>query len=248
MGAGGVFVSILPGVGLATFGVGAGVTGLAGSSGLQPLISAAHRPMLATSASAWNLNVLVTMLLLRGVSDGQGHPKVMEKPKARASGPHAKTTVRAMTCHTCTAAYYSCLSRYHQRTSAFSGRKTGAAHEVRQEPASSGLEGQTKRSFHRRGRTRRHWYVRKTIPATEPGDRLCRSCLTELQKKLKFCDSIDRRSQMKCQFVFSRPSSRLELSSLRGWPWPVLAPRPTQRLLDHGIRRWPVPVPNRGGP
>jgi hypothetical protein len=49
-----------------------------------------------------------------------------------------------MTCHTCTAAYYRWLSRYHQRTSAFFGRKAGAAHEGRQEPASSGLEAQTK--------------------------------------------------------------------------------------------------------
>src|SRR5271165_5702011 len=150
MGAGGGFAaSVLGGSGLETVGAGPGVTGLAGSSGLHPLISAAPRPMLATSASAWNLNVLVTMLLLRWSQTG-GVIRSNYKPKGRPPSPHAKTTVRAMARHTCTAFYCSCLSLPHQRASAFSGRKTSAEHEVRQEPASSGFQAQIRKSSYRR--------------------------------------------------------------------------------------------------
>jgi len=64
--------------GVVALGAGAGVTGLAGSSGLQPLTIATHRPMLAKIAHALNPNVLVTMLLLWKGSDEQAHLKSEE--------------------------------------------------------------------------------------------------------------------------------------------------------------------------
>ncbi len=179
---------------------------MAGSSGLHPLVSAAHKPMLATRASDWNLNVLDTMVLLRGSQTGEVIRSHL-RPRVRAPGPHAKTTVRAMARHTCTAAYCSCLLLPHQRTSAFSGRKSGAALEGPVRPASTRNQVQTRKSSYRRRLALRHGPVHKTMSPAGRGDRLCRSCLTELQKKLKFCVSIDRRSQVKCPFVCSRPSS-----------------------------------------
>ena len=59
--------------GVTALGAGAVVTVLAGSSELQPLTIATHRPMLAKIAHALNPNLLVTMLLLWKVSDEQAH-------------------------------------------------------------------------------------------------------------------------------------------------------------------------------